>query len=281
MITNSQVLTTVRKFHTSKDFDWPSSKLRHVIVLWPTRIRYLLANGYWFGRARLFPPSEQHSGNCGPGIRSCTMVERSGTRICCYSFYTYIGLVHEWSLWVHIFCLVTRCMELRVFLVASLNSKLLSATSENAFLRILSVFKTVRFSFCFGFSLLILISSVLLRQTAQGMPMQRSVSSYWRTNIFETTSGNFATNLLLFHKLEIGLDRILFSIDYPYVTIPEGSNWVNSLTNVLRPEELLSLKRGLAIDLLKLNDWGNRLNYVSEIFRYMFVDRLWIPRIRW
>ncbi|KAF8882800.1 hypothetical protein BD779DRAFT_903559 [Infundibulicybe gibba] len=33
----------------------------------------------------------------------------------------------------------------------------------------------------------------LRRQLPQGLPMLRNVSSYWRTNLFETTSGNFAT----------------------------------------------------------------------------------------
>ncbi|KAF5332928.1 hypothetical protein D9758_015954 [Tetrapyrgos nigripes] len=98
------------------------------------------------------------------------------------------------------------------------------------------------------------IDDLLQRQRLLGMPMQRNITDYWQTNLFETTSGNFATNLLLFHREEIGLDRILYSIDYPYVTIQEATNWVNSLTNVLNPEELTRLRRGLAIELLKLND---------------------------
>lgn len=100
-----------------------------------------------------------------------------------------------------------------------------------------------------------LISSLeLLRQVPLGMPMLRNVSTYFHTNLYETTSGNFATTLLQFHIQEIGLDRILFSIDYPFVDIPSGATWVNGLDEVLTPEELLNLKRGAAIKLLKLND---------------------------
>ncbi|KAL0579218.1 hypothetical protein V5O48_002780 [Marasmius crinis-equi] len=88
----------------------------------------------------------------------------------------------------------------------------------------------------------------------QQPPMLRNVSDYWRTNLFETTSGNFATDILLLHKETIGLDRILYSIDYPFVPIPQGTVWVNSLPGTLTNEELLQLKRGAAIKLLKLND---------------------------
>lgn len=48
--------------------------------------------------------------------------------------------------------------------------------------------------------------------------MQKNVTTYFHTNIFETTSGNFATDLLNFHIGQIGLDRIMFSIDYPFVS---------------------------------------------------------------
>ncbi|KAJ3813427.1 amidohydrolase 2 [Lentinula lateritia] len=101
---------------------------------------------------------------------------------------------------------------------------------------------------------LVRIDTQLLRQVPLGMPMLRNVSTYFHTNLYETTSGNFATTLLQFHIQEIGLDRILFSIDYPFVDIPSGATWVNGLDEVLTPEELLSLKRGAAIQLLKLND---------------------------
>ena len=87
----------------------------------------------------------------------------------------------------------------------------------------------------------------------QKVPMLRNVSDYWRTNLFETTSGNFATDVLLLHKKALGLDRIMYSVDYPFVPIAQGTEWVNGLEGTLTPEELLSLKRGTAIKLLKLD----------------------------
>ena len=83
------------------------------------------------------------------------------------------------------------------------------------------------------------------------MPMLKNVTDYWRTNLFETTSGNFATPLLKFHAETIGLDRILFSIDYPYVPIPQGATWFDGLE--LDPEDKTRLGRDLAIEVLRLN----------------------------
>lgn len=58
----------------------------------------------------------------------------------------------------------------------------------------------------------------LKRQVPFGLTMKQNVTTYFRTNIFETTSGNFAPDLLDFHINQIGLDRIMYSIDYPFVS---------------------------------------------------------------
>ena len=83
--------------------------------------------------------------------------------------------------------------------------------------------------------------------------MQKNVTFYFQHNIFETTSGNFATDLLKFHAQQIGLDRLLYSVDYPFVTMQEAAQWLdNELPKALNKEQLLALKRGRAIELLKL-----------------------------
>jgi 2,3-dihydroxybenzoate decarboxylase len=81
--------------------------------------------------------------------------------------------------------------------------------------------------------------------------MQRNFSSYWRTNFWETTSGDFATDLLHFHVSQIGLDRITYSVDYPFITIESGEAWLKTLD--LGETEKLALIRGTAIELLGLN----------------------------
>jgi 2,3-dihydroxybenzoate decarboxylase len=84
------------------------------------------------------------------------------------------------------------------------------------------------------------------------MPMNKTFSSYWKTNIWETTSGNFATELLDFHARILGPKRILCSVDYPFVMMQQGAEWVDSLECGER--EKLRFVRGNAIELLRLDD---------------------------
>ena len=134
--------------------------------------------------------------------------------------------------------------------------------------------------------------------------MKKNVTAYFHTNIYETTSGNFATELLKFHINQIGLDRIMYSIDYPWVSLPsplllvfllwlhtssssrwypligpaffnliyvlkelisDGATWINSLSSVLTKKDLDSLRREVAIKVLRLNEW-TLVSHVCSIF---------------
>jgi len=53
------------------------------------------------------------------------------------------------------------------------------------------------------------------RQELRGR-QTRPVMSYLRDNFFITTAGAFRTAALLDTLLEVGADRVLFSVDYPY-----------------------------------------------------------------
>jgi predicted TIM-barrel fold metal-dependent hydrolase len=44
-----------------------------------------------------------------------------------------------------------------------------------------------------------------------------------------TTSGNFSTPALMCCIMEMGVDRILFSVDYPFVPNPPGAKWMADL----------------------------------------------------
>jgi 2,3-dihydroxybenzoate decarboxylase len=44
-----------------------------------------------------------------------------------------------------------------------------------------------------------------------------------------TTSGNFSTPALMCCMMEMGVDRILFSVDYPFVPNPPGTKWMADL----------------------------------------------------
>lgn len=101
---------------------------------------------------------------------------------------------------------------------------------------------------------LTLVITELARQVVAGLPMKKNVTFYFRHNLLETTSGNFATDLVKFHAQQIGLERILFSVDYPFVPMEQGAEWLdNEVPKFLNKREALALKRGLAIEVLRLN----------------------------
>ena len=51
------------------------------------------------------------------------------------------------------------------------------------------------------------------------------MSQYLRENFYITTSGNFRTQALTNVILEVGADRVLYSVDYPYEDVTEASEW--------------------------------------------------------
>ena len=51
------------------------------------------------------------------------------------------------------------------------------------------------------------------------------MSHYMRENFYVTTSGNFRTQALTNVILEVGADRILYSVDYPYEDVVAAKEW--------------------------------------------------------
>jgi gamma-resorcylate decarboxylase len=56
----------------------------------------------------------------------------------------------------------------------------------------------------------------------------RTVSEYFSANFYATTSGHFHTRTLFNTIAELGVDRVLFSADYPYETMEEAAAWFDS-----------------------------------------------------
>lgn len=56
------------------------------------------------------------------------------------------------------------------------------------------------------------------------MPMRKDklVRDYFGEQLFITTSGHFSTSALMFAIGEIGAHSIMFSIDYPFESIPNA-----------------------------------------------------------
>ncbi|MBL1079936.1 amidohydrolase family protein [Nocardia sp. 2] len=54
---------------------------------------------------------------------------------------------------------------------------------------------------------------------------QRPVDEYFRSNFYLTTSGHFHTPALRNAIDEIGADRVMFSVDYPYESMDDAADW--------------------------------------------------------
>jgi 2,3-dihydroxybenzoate decarboxylase len=72
----------------------------------------------------------------------------------------------------------------------------------------------------------------------------------FRSHFWITTSGNFSTPALLCCVMEMGADRILFSVDYPFVPNAPGVKWMRDVP--LGPEDRAKILSGNARRLLKL-----------------------------
>jgi predicted TIM-barrel fold metal-dependent hydrolase len=56
------------------------------------------------------------------------------------------------------------------------------------------------------------------------------MAQYLRENFYVTTSGNFRTQALSDVILEVGADRVLYSVDYPFEDVVEAKNWFDQTT---------------------------------------------------
>jgi 2,3-dihydroxybenzoate decarboxylase len=47
-------------------------------------------------------------------------------------------------------------------------------------------------------------------------------------HFYLTTSGNFSTNALVCSMMEMGVDRIMFSVDWPFAPNKMGTDWLEA-----------------------------------------------------
>lgn len=57
---------------------------------------------------------------------------------------------------------------------------------------------------------------------------RRKIGAYFQENFHLTTSGNFRTQTLLDAMLEVGADRILFSVDWPFENVDHAADWFDA-----------------------------------------------------
>jgi predicted TIM-barrel fold metal-dependent hydrolase len=79
---------------------------------------------------------------------------------------------------------------------------------------------------------------------------QLSFRDTFCNNFYITTSGNFSNPALLCCVMEMGVDRILFSVDYPFVPNPPATRWMETVP--LSDEDKVKILSGNAKRLLRM-----------------------------
>ena len=76
-----------------------------------------------------------------------------------------------------------------------------------------------------------------IKKFGRGIPAQKPLSEYLRSNFYITTAGNFRTQTLIGVMMEVGADRLLFSTDYPFEEVSEAADWFN-VTDISETDRL-------------------------------------------
>lgn len=79
---------------------------------------------------------------------------------------------------------------------------------------------------------------------AVAVKLQKPASEYLRTNFYATTSGNFHTPSLAATIQQMGADRVMFAVDYPFERLQDGSTWLDEAT--ISDEDRLKISRSNA-----------------------------------
>jgi predicted TIM-barrel fold metal-dependent hydrolase len=91
---------------------------------------------------------------------------------------------------------------------------------------------------------------------------QKPVTSYLRENFYITTAGNFRAQAFIDTMLEVGSDRILYSVDYPYETVKEQNDFFDNLP--ISETDRRKVGRENALKLLRLASEESAPAKVSE-----------------
>ena len=66
-------------------------------------------------------------------------------------------------------------------------------------------------------------------RSPMSVPLKRRPSEYFRENFYVTTSGMFQHPAFQCVYQTLGADRILFAVDYPYESMPDGSKFIDEV----------------------------------------------------
>jgi len=79
---------------------------------------------------------------------------------------------------------------------------------------------------------------------------KKRVADYFCANFWLTTSGNFRTPTMIDAMAELGAERIMFSVDYPFEAVDEGCDWIDGAE--IGEADRLKIGRTNAVKLFKL-----------------------------
>ena len=79
---------------------------------------------------------------------------------------------------------------------------------------------------------------------------KHGVGHYFRNNFHVTTSGNFHTPSMLNAMAELGAERVMFSVDWPFEDVGQGCAWFDQAA--ISEADRIRIGRQNAIDLFKL-----------------------------
>jgi gamma-resorcylate decarboxylase len=79
---------------------------------------------------------------------------------------------------------------------------------------------------------------------------KQGVADYFRKHFHLTTSGNFHTPSLINAMTEMGPDRVMFSVDWPFEDVGEAAQWFDKAS--ISEADRQKIGRSNAIKLFKL-----------------------------
>ena len=79
---------------------------------------------------------------------------------------------------------------------------------------------------------------------------RKPVADYFRANFHITTSGHFSTPAMIDAMAELGADRVMFSVDYPFEAQPPAPRWLANIP--LCDEDKAKIASGNVKRLLRL-----------------------------
>ena len=82
------------------------------------------------------------------------------------------------------------------------------------------------------------------------MKMPKSFSDYYKTHFWLTTSGAFSNSALACAMAEMGVERVMFAVDWPYINNALGTKWLKAAP--ISAKDRAAIFEGNARKLLKM-----------------------------